>query len=52
MAAGTVAKPTEKNVGFATVVSYAPRPEFSISENVRTGVVTLLVLEGDDKPYL
>jgi len=30
----------------------SPRPEFSISENSRTGVVTLRVLEGDDKPYL
>ena len=30
----------------------SPRPEFNISENSRTGVVTLRVLEGDDKPYL
>jgi ATP-dependent DNA helicase RecG len=30
----------------------SPRPEFSISVNSRTGVVTLRVLEGDDKPYL
>lgn len=30
----------------------SPRPEFSISENVRTRVVTLRVVEGDDKPYL
>ena len=30
----------------------SPRPEFSISENSRTGAVTLRVLEGDDKPYL
>ena len=30
----------------------SPRPEFIISENVRTGVVTLRVLEGSDKPYL
>ena len=30
----------------------SPRPEFTISENVRTGVVTLRVHEGDDKPYL
>ncbi|MDO5120344.1 MAG: ATP-binding protein [Coriobacteriales bacterium] len=30
----------------------SPRPEFTISENVRTGVVTLHVHEGDDKPYL
>lgn len=30
----------------------SPRPEFSISENARTGVVTLRVLEGDEKPYL
>lgn len=30
----------------------SPRPEFTISENVRTRVVTLRVHEGDDKPYL
>lgn len=30
----------------------SPRPEFSISEDVRKGVVTLRVLEGDNKPYL
>ena len=30
----------------------SPRPEFSISENSRTGVVTLHVYEGADKPYL
>ena len=30
----------------------SPRPEFSISENGRSGVVTLRVLEGSDKPYL
>ncbi|MBR3159216.1 MAG: ATP-binding protein [Atopobiaceae bacterium] len=39
-------------IGNAINDGISPRPEFSISENSRTGVVTLRVLEGDEKPYL
>ena len=49
-----LADPTDGCLRIENAISdgISPRPEFSITENPRTGVVTLRVLEGDDKPYL